>query len=96
MFQFYRYLHAKHAIHHFDTKFLGWELYVHMYSNVHIQKHSSKKQIRFFPLLFTTGGTVETRYDRTEKVLQYCFQWTKYPWNTQEHSEQKNNSKKPR
>ncbi len=48
MFQFYRYLHAKHAIHRFDTKFLGWELYVHMYSNVHIQKHSSKKQIRFF------------------------------------------------
>ncbi len=48
MFQFYRYLHAKHAIHRFDTKCLGWELYVHMYSNVHIQKHSSKKQIRFF------------------------------------------------
>ena len=30
MFQFYRYLHAKHAIHCFYTKFLGWELYVHM------------------------------------------------------------------
>ncbi len=50
MFQFYRYLHAKHAIHRFDTTFLGWELYVHMYSNVHIQKHSGKKQIRFFSL----------------------------------------------
>ncbi len=47
MFQFYRFFHAKHAIHCFYTKFLGWELYVHMYSNVHIQKHSSKKQISF-------------------------------------------------
>ena len=28
--------------------------------NIHIQKHSSKKQSSFFfPLLFTTGGTVE-------------------------------------
>jgi len=31
MCQFYRFLHAKHAIHCFYTTFLVWELYVHMY-----------------------------------------------------------------
>lgn len=30
-----------------------------------------KSKSVFFHLLFTTGGTVETRYDRTE-LLQYC------------------------
>lgn len=50
------------------TKFIGLELYAHMYSNVHIQTHSSKKQISYF---FLT--VYQRRYSRNSIIEQKRF-----------------------
>jgi len=55
----------------FYTKFLGWELYVHMYNNVHIQTHFSKKQISFFSPYCLLKETVETQYTVIEQKKFY-------------------------